>query len=634
MNRTVDASNRRGIGIGALKHVHRAPIRQRHGSLTRQRLTTAPQSRQAIGHIGLSDYADLCSAPAEAPSKSDVESGIGYGWPRGADIKAGGRASESWSVDTTPTVAETGDVRAESSVLVKTLTLILSVMTVCLAIRYIAWRCEINDWRVWWLSLPLLIAEIFTAFHILGYQYTIWPRKVLDLHITEDVSPMPIYMFIPTVNEGAEILDATVLGAIAARARYVAVFPNAMVNIIICNDGFVAKVDDWRTPIALAAKHGVDCITRQIGGGAKAGNIEHAREQVGATGDSLIVVLDADQVAEQEFLLRTTPQFGDPTIGWVQTRQYYRNQESRVSRWAEHQASLFYDQVCPGKATLNASYICGTNVVVRARVLDEIGGFPQESITEDFAASIRTHQSWRSVYIKDVLAKGLGPMELTSYYAQQSRWAQRYDGRSVFRLEASAASQPQRDGLRPASSVFVVGNSLPVRFTRDAVFIGCAVTCLLLTRSPIKPVTHDVNAFYLLQYIVASQMLDFAAGSVDLDFLGHRNPVTGVFPTLTLSLFEALTNRRVHFKVTPKSTTQGTDLPVVDPTSRNRRNLYHRSRPCRPQPHRLDYHQLHPAFLGPLRPRHAGTYVHASLQTCPHITIVTRREELTRESRA
>jgi len=526
----------------------------------RHRPATA-SARQATGQSGLVSHCDVCSAPAEAPTKSDVDGGIGYEWNRRGDGQIATRLAEPRLIDTLA-LAEVA-ARKEPRAFVRTLTLILSVMTVLLAIRYIAWRFEINDWRIWWLSLPLLVAEVFTAFHILGYQYTIWPRKSLAIDISTDVSNFPIFVFIPTVNEGLEILEPTVRGAIGARDSYLEAFPDATIRIIICNDGFVAKSDDWKTPVELASRLGVECLTRQIGGGAKAGNIEHAREQVGATGDSLIVVLDADQVAEPEFLLRTTPQFGDPAIGWVQTRQYYRNQDSRVSRWAEHQASLFYDQVCPGKATMNASYICGTNVVIRAKVLDEIGGFPQESITEDFAASIRTHQSWRSVYIKDVLAQGLGPMDLTSYYVQQSRWARGTLG--VLFSDWKRLLLPSRPGMSFGQRLqYLLSGTHYLCGLRDAIFISCAVTCLFLMRSPIKPVTLDVIAFYLLPYIVASQMLILlqvrSTSIFSATVIGY-----GSFPTLVLSLFEALTNRRVHFKVTPKSSTQGSDLPSVVP---------------------------------------------------------------------
>ena len=45
-------------------------------------------------------------------------------------------------------------------------------------------------------------------------------------------------------------------------------------------------------------------------------------------------------------------------------------------------------------------FCCGTNVVFRRAALEQIGGFPQDSVTEDFELSIRLHEhGWRSRYV-------------------------------------------------------------------------------------------------------------------------------------------------------------------------------------------------------------------------------------------
>ena len=45
-------------------------------------------------------------------------------------------------------------------------------------------------------------------------------------------------------------------------------------------------------------------------------------------------------------------------------------------------------------------------------------------MTEDFELSIDLHsRGWRSVYVPEVLARGLGPEDMASYVSQQQRWA-------------------------------------------------------------------------------------------------------------------------------------------------------------------------------------------------------------------
>src|SRR4029079_14122438 len=47
-----------------------------------------------------------------------------------------------------------------------------------------------------------------------------------------------------------------------------------------------------------------------------------------------------------------------------------------------------------------------------------------ESVTEDFELSIHLHErGWKSRYVPEVLAHGLGPEDMASYVSQQERWS-------------------------------------------------------------------------------------------------------------------------------------------------------------------------------------------------------------------
>jgi cellulose synthase (UDP-forming) len=68
--------------------------------------------------------------------------------------------------------------------------------------------------------------------------------------------------------------------------------------------------------------------------------------------------------------------------------------------------------------------MCGTNMIIRRKALEEIGGMNQTNIAEDFATSISIHsRGWHSMYVGSVLAEGLAPHDLSSYVKQQARWA-------------------------------------------------------------------------------------------------------------------------------------------------------------------------------------------------------------------
>ena len=272
------------------------------------------------------------------------------------------------------------------------ITMLLAIALGIATVDYLGWRLAVTNWPGWWIAVPLLCAEALGALHVLGYQFTIWPRPAPVIEPSEDPTGRKIFLLVPTINEGAVTLRPTLEGCLAARQTYLAQYPDGQVTIVVCNDGRAASFPRWAEIDRLAEELGVRCVTRRERGGAKAGNIENARRECGITGDALMAIFDADQVPKPDFLIKTIEPFADPKVGWVQTGQYYANLGNPVSRWADDQQSMFYNLLCPGKAALNSAFICGTNVVIRAAAMDEIGGLPQDSVTEDFAASITLHR--------------------------------------------------------------------------------------------------------------------------------------------------------------------------------------------------------------------------------------------------
>ncbi len=294
----------------------------------------------------------------------------------------------------------------------------------------------------------------------------------------------------------------------------------------------------------------ITCVTRTIGGGAKAGNIENARQKLHATNDAFIVIFDADQVAKPDFLLKTIPPFSDQHMGWVQTGQYYSNLDNPVSRWADDQQSMFYNLLCPGKAALNAAFICGTNVVIRAAALDEIGGLPQDSVTEDFAASIALHPSWRSVYLTDILATGMGPLDVPSYLKQQQRWAIGTLG--VFRTHWRDILLPKKHGLNIGQRIqYFLACTHYLCGLRDLIYLISPILFIFTGVPAVRGSTLGAFLLHFLPYCVLSfTALWYSARGIT----GLRGIIIGFgsFPALIGSLLSVILQRKVGFSVTSK----------------------------------------------------------------------------------
>lgn len=226
-----------------------------------------------------------------------------------------------------------------------------------------------------------------------------WPMLLDEKRIEVDV-------FITVYGEPLETIERTARAALAMRGEH---------TTWILDDG---RSDEVRE---LAAAIGARYVRRLSSNGAKAGNVNHA---LSISRGEFFVILDADFVAEPDFLYETVPFFIDPTVAFVQTPQAYGNLHTLISRGAAYMQQIFYRFVQPGRNSFNAAFSVGTNVIFRRTAIDDIGGMHTDSKSEDVWTSYELHQAgWKSVYIPVTLAIGDAPETIEDYSKQQLRWA-------------------------------------------------------------------------------------------------------------------------------------------------------------------------------------------------------------------
>jgi cellulose synthase (UDP-forming) len=182
-------------------------------------------------------------------------------------------------------------------------------------------------------------------------------------------------------------------------------------------------LDDTRDPRfrEAAERHGAVWLELLDVPGAKAGKINKA---LAATTEELILVLDPDHVPFPEFLDRVIGHFDDDRVGFVQVSQAYYNQSrSFTAAGAAEQTYGFYG---PGQMGLYGHGACvaiGANCTFRRSALESIGGHGV-GLAEDLITAIRLHAAgWKSVYVPEVVSRGLVPEDLGSFYRQQLKWA-------------------------------------------------------------------------------------------------------------------------------------------------------------------------------------------------------------------
>jgi cellulose synthase (UDP-forming) len=225
-----------------------------------------------------------------------------------------------------------------------------------------------------------------------------------------------IDLFICSYNEEEAILERTIIGATGMD------YPNYRVWML----------DDGGRPWLRALCEKLNCgyIARPDNAHAKAGNINYALARVAQLPNppQFISILDADFVPMPTFLSRAMTLFRDHQVGVVQTPQHFINPDpiqtnllaTRV--WPDDQR-FFFDVVMPAKDAWSAAFCCGTSSIIRFQPLRDIGGFPTDSVTEDYLLTLRMKEAgYTTAYLNEPLTLGLAPEGLKEYVTQRSRW--------------------------------------------------------------------------------------------------------------------------------------------------------------------------------------------------------------------
>ena len=156
--------------------------------------------------------------------------------------------------------------------------------------------------------------------------------------------------------------------------------------------------------------------------GAKAGALNIALELTDPLA-SIIAAVDADFEVANDFLSRGVHALRDKSITHVQFPQAYRNVNTLNSGIAAELDQYFSNYACQADRS-QTMLLTGTLSLIRRSALEEVGGWPTETITEDADLGIRLlEQGGRGRYLSHIAGQGLMPGSLSGLSTQRTRWA-------------------------------------------------------------------------------------------------------------------------------------------------------------------------------------------------------------------
>lgn len=201
-------------------------------------------------------------------------------------------------------------------------------------------------------------------------------------------------------------------------------YPRHLLEIQVLDDSTDETLELTRRLVREYQARGVPIIHlhREHRQGFKSGALAYGFQR--ARGE-FIAVFDADFIVPRDFLRRTLPHFADPTVGILQTRwAYFNDNFSELTR----ATALALD----GHFVVEQSARCwagwflnfnGTAGILRSRAIAEAGGWQDDTITEDLDLSYRAQLAgWRAKYLPDVVCLSEIPADMHSLKAQQFRW--------------------------------------------------------------------------------------------------------------------------------------------------------------------------------------------------------------------
>lgn len=304
---------------------------------------------------------------------------------------------------------------------------ILFAVAALLALRYAFWRLTET------LAPPAFTVDVLASWSLFAFEMAALAGSMSAFVIMsrtrdrrEEVAanlgwwaPAPdphIAILIATYNEELEVLERTIVGALALN--------HLAKEVVVLDDGR----RDWLRDFC--ATRGVRYLRRPDNKGSKAGNINHALGVLASDPQppDFIAVLDADFVPHRGFISRSLALFHDPEVGLVQTPQHFFNPDPiqhnlGLSRSYPDEQRFFFDHMQPARDAWGIAFCCGTSSILRWQAVQEVGGFPTESITEDFMMTLALQDmGWRTVYLNEPLTEGLAPEGLKEYVTQRARW--------------------------------------------------------------------------------------------------------------------------------------------------------------------------------------------------------------------
>jgi len=198
-------------------------------------------------------------------------------------------------------------------------------------------------------------------------------------------------------------------------------YPRERMEIVVVEDGSTDRTFEVCREYVRQYPSLVRVLRRSVSDG-KPSALNYALRHVRG---EILAFFDADSVPELDVLENVVVYFGDPSVAAVQGRLCSINaDENMLTKFISYEETFWCETYLRGKDVLDLFvHLKGTCQFVRRDVLERVGGFDGDGLSEDMELSVRlVKEGYRVRYASDVRCWQETPSELLVLLRQRTRW--------------------------------------------------------------------------------------------------------------------------------------------------------------------------------------------------------------------
>jgi cellulose synthase (UDP-forming) len=297
----------------------------------------------------------------------------------------------------------------------------LSVLSMIAIVNFFRYCFSLNDLFTFpfYYSTLTLILIIILINNQGRWLLLLFMRKPTPMAIKSDWKVAAVTSIVPHA-ESIEMLEATL---------------KALISLNYPHDTWVLDEEDNEAVKKLCISFGANHFSRknypqyQANSGifqshSKHGNYNAWLYSIAFDRYDIITAFDPDHVPQKNFLTTVLGYFEDPSIGYVQAAQVYYNQKaSFIARGAAEETYAYYSSVQMASYGMGYPIVVGCHNTHRVTALQQVGGFAPHDADDLLITLFYRDKGWKGVYVPEILARGLTPVDWNGYLTQQRRWA-------------------------------------------------------------------------------------------------------------------------------------------------------------------------------------------------------------------